>query len=147
MLYGKRISGVEETKHVRKITAMVHTLERTVAAGADIVDFLHFMKDLPAVVAPFKREAKALGDFEYSYFRDLLEEGKKVYSTKDNQHQDGPQPLIRTMLNKKDNWDLDDFERAYVLGTLYEGGSGTTSAAMQSFCLVIWHYPEWQVKL
>ena len=42
---------------------------------------------------------------------------------------------------------LNDFEIAYGLGTLLEGGSGTTSSAMQSFCLAMWHYPEWQTKI
>ncbi len=34
-----------------------------------------------------------------------------------------------------------------MIGTLYGGGAGTTSMAMQSFVTAMLFYPEWQQKL
>ena len=51
------------------------------------------------------------------------------------------------VLDNKQNWDLNDSEIAYCIGTLLQDGSGTPSSAMQSYCLAMWHYPEWQLKV
>lgn len=145
ILYDKNISGTpHEAEHIKTITTVVRTLEKTGAPGAYIVDFLPILKNLPNFMAPFKREAKELHNFEYSYFRALTDEAMKQYDPTTHQ---GPRALIQTYLDKKDGYGLSEFEIAYCLGTLFEGGSGTTSAAMQSYCLAMWHYPEWQTKV
>lgn len=145
MLHGKSISRThDEEKHVKTISTIVRTLERTGAPGAYLVDFIPALKWLPAALAPFKREAEELHNFEYSYFRGLTDEASKQYSS---EHSESSWAMMHHFLRKKDNYALNDFEIAYGLGTLLEGGSGTTSSAMQSFCLAMWHYPEWQSKI
>jgi cytochrome P450 len=50
----------------------------------------------------------------------------------------------KKLLLDRDQFQLSDNEGAYVIGTLFEAGAGTTSAAMMSFCLPMCHYPDWQ---
>jgi cytochrome P450 len=146
ILYGKKVTGAEEMMHVQTITNIVHTLERTAAPGAYLVDFLPALKYLPDVLTPFKKEARELHEYEYSYFRGLVAEAENRF------HQapvdpDAPKDLVHAFVASKESWELSDFELAYCLGTLFEGGSGTTSSAMQTFCLAMWHYPEWQTRI
>lgn len=144
ILYGKEISRAEEAAHVERITTIVRTLERTGAPGAYLVDFLPFLKHLPDFLAPFKAEARVLHDYEYSYFRGLVADAHTSYA---GRHEKGPRALVHAYMDNKNSYDLSDFELAYCMGTLFEGGSGTTSAAMQAYCLAMWHFPEWQTKV
>ena len=146
LLYNKDMSLAEERDHVDRITTIVRTLERTVAPGAYLVDFLPILKYLPEVLAPFKTEAKALHEFEYSYFRRLVAEAEETYEPADRLEK-RPRGLVHKFFDNKQSWDLTDFEVSYCMGTLLQGGSGTTSSAMQSYCLAMWHYPEWQLKV
>ncbi|KIW94676.1 uncharacterized protein Z519_04653 [Cladophialophora bantiana CBS 173.52] len=124
VLYNKTLTRSEEKEHLDKITAIY----------------------LPSWLAPFKVEANRLHEFEYSYFRNLLAEGQQHFRPEED-HAKRPQALIQAYVSDKGSWNLSDFEIAYVMGTLLEGGSGTTSSAMQSYCLAMWHYPEWQKKV
>ncbi|EXJ71096.1 uncharacterized protein A1O5_06089 [Cladophialophora psammophila CBS 110553] len=146
VLYNKSLSRWEEKEHLDKIAAIVRTLERTGAPGAYLVDFMPLLKYLPSWLAPFKAEANRLHEFEYSYFRNLLVEGQQHFRS-ENDNAKRPQALIQAYVSNKGSWNLSDFEIAYVMGTLLEGGSGTTSSAMQSYCLAMWHYPDWQKKV
>ncbi|KAK6371465.1 hypothetical protein LTS17_008715 [Exophiala oligosperma] len=146
IIYGKKVSRAEEEGHVKKIMTIVHTLERTGAPGAYLVDFLPFLRYLPKSLAGFKREAEKLHNFEYSYFHGLVTEARERYIT-EKPSNDGTRAVIYGYLDNEKNYDLSDFDLAYCLGTLFEGGSGTTSSTMQSFCLAMWYYPEWQKKI
>lgn len=146
MLYDRSVSEIDEKEHVKTITEIVRTLERTTAPGAYFVDFLPCLKYLPEILAPFKSEGRVCHQFEYSYFRGLVTDAQKRHSP-NRKLGKSPRALVHAYLDKKDFWNLSDFEVTYCMGTLFEGGSGTTSAAMQSFCLAMWHYPEWQAKI
>lgn len=146
IIYGKRVSRSEEEGHVNKIMTIVRTLERTGAPGAYLVDFLPFLRHLPKFLATFKREAEQLHAFEYSYFHSLMAEARERYNT-EKPPNNGTCAVVHGYLDNEKQYDLSDFELAYCLGTLFEGGSGTTSSTMQSFCLAMWHYPEWQTKI
>lgn len=52
-----------------------------------------------------------------------------------------------TFLEKQAEFGLSDDQGAYVIGTLFEAGAGTTAAALCSFCLAMVHYPEWQDEM
>lgn len=55
-----------------------------------------------------------------------------------------PPSFVKHFVLEQGKFGLSDDEGAYVLGTLFEAGSGTTAAAMMSFCLAMTLYPEWQ---
>ncbi|KAJ9602887.1 hypothetical protein H2200_012667 [Cladophialophora chaetospira] len=147
VLYDKKIPASEEAQHVKTITTIVRTLERTGAPGAYLVDFIPQLKYLPEFIARFKAEAKVLHDFEYTFFRRLIRDAADRYNRDRKAPEAGPQALVHAYLEKKEAYQLSEFELAYCLGTLFEGGSGTTSSAMQSYCLAMWHYPDWQTRV
>lgn len=148
LLYDRKLSEDEEGSHLNTILTIVRTLEETAAPSAYIVDFLPALKHLPTWLATFKAEAQQLHDFEFNYFRNLVRDGEKKFLTqKKRERSTGPRSLLQAYCEDKESWDLTDFEIIYAMGTLLEGGSGTTSSTMQSFCLAMWHYPEWQRKI
>lgn len=141
LAYGKTINTGQEP-YARDILKVVHTVERVASPGAYLVDTFPILMHLPAWLAPFKREAARLHDFEMTLFRKLLFEVRdKVKAEK------APKCFAKTFLERQAEFGLSDDEGAYVIGTLFEAGAGTTSAAMMSFVLCMCHYPEWQKQM
>ena len=139
--YGKGIDTGDEPD-IRKVVQVVHTVERVASPGAYLVDTFPILMYLPRWLAPFKREAERLHDFEITLFRDLLREVQEKM-----QAEKCPDCFAKTFLEKQDVYGLSYDEGAYVIGTLFEAGSGTTAAAMMSFCLAMCHHPEWQSEI
>jgi cytochrome P450 len=109
-----------------------------------MVDALPVLLRVPEWLAPFKQEGKILHEQESSYFLGLLEEARKA---EEEGKPEDPPSFARSYLDKAEYWNLSNFEAAYTIGTLYGGGSGTTLSSMQTFCLAMCHYPEWQDRL
>lgn len=139
--FGKWIETGEEPE-VKRIIQVNHNLERVASPGAYLVDSLPFLNMLPDALAPFKREGRRLHEEELSLFRQLQDDVRRAVE-KHSQ----VQSFTRTFIENKDSYQLSDDEGAYVVGTLFEAGSGTTAAAMMSFCLAMCHFPEWQKKM
>ncbi|KAH6718400.1 cytochrome P450 [Leptodontidium sp. MPI-SDFR-AT-0119] len=136
--------SVESTKDpdVRRALQVVHTVERVASPGAYLVDSFPLLNYLPKWLAPFKREAEMLHQREKSFYRELL------YGVRDRiRSEKCGDCFARKFLENQDQFDLSDDEGAYALGILFEAGSGTTAAAMMSFCLAMCHYPDWQSKM
>lgn len=136
--YGKELVTGKEPQLLR-ILQVNHNLERIASPGAYLVDTIPALKYLPSCVAPFKREAARLHAEEYSLFHELLEDVRQAV-----QQGNAPPSFARQFVLEQEKFSLSDDEGAYVLGTLFEAGSGTTAAAMMSFCLAMTLYPEWQ---
>ncbi|KEF51210.1 uncharacterized protein A1O9_12713 [Exophiala aquamarina CBS 119918] len=139
--YAKTVESNDEPL-VRRALEVVHTVERVASPGSYLVDSFPILMYLPKWLAPFKKEAEILHQRELSLFRSLMEEVRQAMK------QPGcPPSFMKTFLERQDEFGLTDDEGAYVIGTLFEAGSGTTAAAMMSFCLAMCHYPDWQEKL
>jgi hypothetical protein len=82
------------------------------------------MMNLPERVAPFKQEAKKLHDADSSYFYGLFQEVIEKFQT-------GPPSFAKSWSEKDDHYNLKWKEAAWVIATLYVGGSGTTSFEWQ----------------
>lgn len=126
LAFGQTIhTGDEES--VRRIIAIVHTVERVASPGAYLVDTIPALMYLPTFLAPFKREAAKLHAEELSLFRSLQ-------SNVRDRLRDGDPTASSTFtakfLNAQAEYDLSDDEGAYVIGSLFEAGAGTTSAAL-----------------
>jgi cytochrome P450 len=139
--FGETITQGDDWR-LERIHSIVHTVERVASPGAYLVDTFPSLMKLPDVLAPFKKELKALHRIEVDLFRDLLETVRsKMLSGK------APACWERTFLENQEKFKLTDDEGAYVVGTLYEAGSSTTAAAVASTLLALVHYPEWMRKL
>jgi hypothetical protein len=138
--YGKTVETGDEP-YVRRILQVVHNVERVASPGAYLVDTIPLLKYLPSFMAPFKREAAELHQKEIGLFRELLVDVKLEMD-----QGEAPVCFARTYWENQDEYGLSVDEAAYVIGTLFEAGSGTTAAAMMSFILTMCLHPEWQEK-
>ncbi|KAJ5213036.1 hypothetical protein N7449_000205 [Penicillium cf. viridicatum] len=139
--FGKWIETGEEPE-IKRIIEVNHNLERVASPGAYLVDTLPFLNMLPEALAPFKKEGRKLHEEELSLFRQLQSDVKRAV-VKGSE----AQSFTRTFIENQETYQLSDDEGAYIIGTLFEAGSGTTAAAMMSFCLAMCHSPEWQKKM
>jgi cytochrome P450 len=138
LAFGRRIAtGAEE--EVRRIYKVVHNLERIASPGAYMVDTFPSLMKLPEVIAPFKRELKGLHEEELSLFRKLRDD---VLA-----HPNSTDCWEKVAMEKREEFGLSDDELAYVVGTMFEAGSGTTGAAMMSFLLTMVLHPDAMVDL
>lgn len=133
----------EDTKELReRIINVNHTLERVASPGAYLVDTFPVLMRLPKFLAPFKRELEGHHKKEIGLFRELME------NVRTDMRRGQARPCWeRTLIEEQQRYGLSDDEGAYVIGTLFEAGSGTTAAAMMSFMLAMVFYPEWQRRI
>jgi cytochrome P450 len=97
---------------------------------------------LPKFLAPFKREAEILHQREITFFRELL------FGVRDRMREGNcGECFTSKFFERQKEFELSDDEGAYIIGTLFEAGAGTTTAAMLSFCHAMCHYPDWQGQL
>jgi cytochrome P450 len=133
--FGRKLSGHDDPIF-RRIFAVNHTLERVASPGAYLVDSAHFLMRLPDRIAPFKRELKGLHAEELALFCGLMDDAQERIDR-------GVETPCweSTYLEKQDQFDLSRDQAAYVIGTLFEAGAGTTAAAMLSWCLAMVLHP------
>lgn len=136
--YGMPIKTGKEP-YVRRALAVVHNVERMASPGSYLVDTIPALRHLPEFFAPFKKEGRALHAEELDLFRSLLREVRVKM-----EQGACPPCFMRTFLEDQETYGLSDDEGAYVIGTLFEAGSGTTASAMMSYVLAMTHHPEWQ---
>lgn len=117
LAFGQTIYTGEEPS-VRRILAVVHTVERVASPGAYLVDTLPILMYLPSFLAPFKREGARLHAEELDLFRSLQ-------SSVDLRLRQGDASASSTFaakfLTAKSEYNLTNDEGAYVVGTLFEG--------------------------
>ncbi|KEF56141.1 uncharacterized protein A1O9_07722 [Exophiala aquamarina CBS 119918] len=140
--FGHWIETGQEEEFLR-IIAVGKNVERVASPGVYLVDSLPLLQHMPTFLAPFKQEARKLRAEELSLFRKLL------YDVRQSMTRGGSTPasFMKTFLENQETFKLSDDEGAYVIGTLFEAGSGTTAAAMMSFCLAMCLFPAWQQKI
>ncbi|KAL1857874.1 hypothetical protein Plec18170_003098 [Paecilomyces lecythidis] len=139
--FGKWIETGEEDE-VKRIIKVNHNLERVASPGAYLVDSMPFLNMIPEIFAPFKREGRKLHEEELNLFRQLQSDVRRMVDKGSE-----TRSFTRTFIENQDTYQLSDDEGAYVVGTLFEAGSGTTAAAMMSLCLAMCHFPEWQTRM
>lgn len=136
--YGKTIVTGEEA-HVRKALHVVHSVERIASPGSYLVDTIPILQYLPEWMAPFKKEGRQLHEAELKFFRTLINDVRA-----EREANVMAPSFTNTWLEEQDAYGLTEDEAAYVIGTLFEAGSGTTASAMMSFMLTMTLYPQWQ---
>ena len=142
--YGKLVWTGEEA-YVKQILEVVHTVERVASPGAYLVDTLPVLMWLPRWLAPFKREGDRLHRKELELFRGLLRDVE--VQMQEGKVKAGEETFASRFLEKREEFGLSFDEGAYVIGTLFEAGAGTTAAAMFSFLLAMIKHPEAMRKL
>jgi cytochrome P450 len=129
---------------VRRILAVVHTVERVASPGAYLVDTLPSLMYLPRFLSPWKIEGHALHAEELQLFRSLQSDVQDRLRENEPTAKD---TFTARYLENQDEYGLTQDQAAYVVGTLFEAGAGTTAAAMMSFLLAMTLHPEKFSKL
>jgi len=132
----------EKDPMLDRIFHVVHNVERVASPGAYMVDTFPWMMNLPSRFAPFKRELNALHAEELDVMRTLLQDTRKA-----KERGDAAECWEKMYLDHQDQYKLTEDQGAYVVGTLFEAGAGTTAAAMMSFMLAMVLHPEELKKL
>ena len=131
-----------EEEPVRRILAVGHNVERVASPGAYLVDTFPFLAYIPSWLAPFRREAARLHAEELDLFRTLVHTALQAHADTTK-----PTNFSTAWHDKKDQYGISDDQAAYTIGTLFEAGAGTTSAAMMSFVLAMTLHREEFFKL
>lgn len=139
--FGRWIETGQESDF-KQIIEVGKNVERVAVPGSYLVDSFPILGAIPIALAPFKQEAARLHVKEISLFRKLQQDVREETFKGSKKSS-----FTRTFLENRSTYHLTDDEAAYVIGTLFEAGSGTTAAAMMSFCLAMCHHPEWQSKM
>lgn len=131
--FGEKISTGEELI-VRRIYAVLDNLDRLINPTGFLVNIFPVLLWLPTWIAPFKREAARLHAEELDLFSSLVKGVEKRLSQGDPE---AANTFSARWLGDKSAYGLTDDQAYYTLGTLFEAGAGTTSAAMKSFILAM----------
>ncbi|KAH0610192.1 uncharacterized protein H6S33_011719 [Morchella sextelata] len=140
LAFGKAVETGREP-YVRDIYNIVHTVERVAAPGAYLCDSIPLLRYIPEFLSPFKREAKWLHNREIKLFRELQNDIRVGIK-----NGNAPECLTRTFLENEEEFGMTSDESAYVIGTFFEAGSGTTAGAMLTFCLAMCLHPHVQTR-
>lgn len=139
--FGKVIETGDEDI-VQEILQVVHTVERVASPGAYLVDTFPALMSLPRLISPFRQELEGLHQRELNLFRRLMSDVRE-----DMKQGKAPKCWERDFIEQQSEFGLTDDQGAYVVGTLFEAGAGTTAAAMMSWVLAMVHHPEWLRKM
>ncbi|KAG8408388.1 hypothetical protein J3459_017860 [Metarhizium acridum] len=101
-----------------------------------VVDILPWVNVLPRALAPWKRTADRMHDFESSFLRGLVASAE---------HKPGWN-WSKNMLAMKESRNMSRTELGYILGVLYEAGSDTTAIALSAFVMAMILYPNVAIK-
>jgi cytochrome P450 len=104
--------------------------------GTWIVDALPALNALPKWLAPWKRHADKLHDFEAAVYSKNLEKGKQAEGWN----------WTKQVLRMKESQGIKPLELAYGVGIIYEGGSDTTTMTLEVFILAALTRPEFVQK-
>lgn len=138
LAYGKSIKSKDDPI-LHGVVKVAHDIERAASPGAYLVDMIPLLMWLPSWLAPFKREANRLYKEHFSLFHELQNEVKDEMEAGTA----APGTFMRTFLERREEFKLSDDEGAYIIGTLFGAGTGTTAATMMSFawpCAIIPKY-------
>ncbi|KAK3702409.1 hypothetical protein LTR37_014875 [Vermiconidia calcicola] len=127
---------------LKRLLTELHHVERVASPGQYLVDTFPVLMYLPDWLAPFKRELKGLHTEELNIMRGLLYDVKREMEAGK-----APECWERTFVEGMGEYGLTEDQGAYVVGTLFEAGAGTTAAAMMSWVLGMVHHPEEMKKL
>lgn len=97
-----------------------------------LVDILPWINVLPKALAPWKRVADRMHEFESSFLRSLVVSAEQKPGWN----------WCKSMLAMKESKNMPRTELGYILGVLYEAGSDTTAIALSVFVMAMILYPS-----
>ncbi|KKY32855.1 putative cytochrome p450 [Diaporthe ampelina] len=136
--FGKTLSHGGENTYLDRVSRTVHVFQRVATMGNYLVDFFPSMMWIPKFLAPFKRELEQSHLDERTLFRELLDDIK-------DQMDKGraPECWERTVIEKHKEFGLTLDQGAYIVGNVFEAGSGPSTDALLWLMRALVVYPDW----
>ncbi|KIW96532.1 uncharacterized protein Z519_03601 [Cladophialophora bantiana CBS 173.52] len=131
LAYGRRMTLGDEPE-VKGIDQVMENFLYAARVGTWLVDAVPALNYLPSFLAPWKRLAERLHEFESKLYMDNLKQGKASNCWNWSRHAQ----------EMKEAQAMSQKELAYDVGILYEAGSDTTTMALEVFTLAMLLYPE-----
>jgi cytochrome P450 len=129
--YGRRLSNGDEPE-ARAIEQVMTNFLYAARVGTWIADAVPVLNYLPKFLAPWKRYADKLHDFESTLYRNNMNQAQQTPSWNWSKQVQG----------MKESKDMPLKELAYNVGIIYEAGSDTTTMALEVFTLAMIVYPD-----
>lgn len=131
LAYGRRLPlGTEE--EVKAIDQVMENFLYAARIGTWVVDALPVLNYLPNILAPWKRYANTLHEFESKLQINNVTRGQQTPSWN----------WSKQVKDMKESKGMSTKELAYDIGIIYEAGSDTTTMALEVFTLAMVLYPE-----
>ncbi|RFU27833.1 hypothetical protein B7463_g8500, partial [Scytalidium lignicola] len=131
LAYGARLPQGNEPEIVG-IERVMENFLYAARVGTWIVDALPALNYLPNFLAPWKRYADKVHDFESNLYINNLQKGQQTSSWN----------WSKQVLDMKESNGMSVKELAYDVGIIYEAGSDTTTMALEVFTLAMVLYPD-----
>lgn len=141
LTWGKRVETGEE-EFLRTLHDIKNTFEQVGSRGSQLYNRFPSLLLLPDWIAPLKRTARRLQEWEANFFKRLINETRLDLAAGVAQLS-----FARHFIENKAVTGLSETEGAYVLGGVFEAGVDIAAAQIKSFCLALCLYPEWQDKM
>ncbi|KAH8888461.1 cytochrome P450 [Thozetella sp. PMI_491] len=141
--YGHRIDSLN-AKVIHDRFEFMHYSASLNVPGKYLVETLPFLKHIPDVLAPWKRDIKEHGKKEASANMALadLVRGDIARAKAENALESLPESLCRLLLETRDEIPLSDRDFSFVPASLFGAGSDTTASTLCSAFLALVTHPE-----
>jgi cytochrome P450 len=130
LAYGIRLAQGDEPE-LKVADQVMHELNQ-VFLHTWLVDIIPWINFLPKALAPWKRTADRMHEFESAFLTGLVESAEKKPGWN----------WSKNMLAMKESRNMSRTELGYILGVLYEAGSDTTAIALSVFVMAMVLYPQ-----
>ncbi|KAI0255208.1 cytochrome P450 [Lactifluus subvellereus] len=131
----------EQDHTVDLINDFADRLTSAAYPGAHLVEFFHWMRYIPSRLAKWKRDAENWYKQDSAMLEGLFETVKINVAAGDDR-----QSLGATLIREAERNKLSPRERSWLAGTIYLGGTDSTSTLMAWWTLSMLAYPETQAR-
>ncbi|KAF5374224.1 hypothetical protein D9758_004661 [Tetrapyrgos nigripes] len=135
-VYGMESIKPKDDPLVARVNHCVHRLTRASQPGTFLVEFLPIMKYLPEALAPWKKEGNEWYRKDTAMFQGFLDDVQR----KVNAGQ--AKATFAAGLLEQKSGQLSSTEASWLAGTLFAGGSETTTSTLTAFMLAMRLYPS-----
>ncbi|KDQ54621.1 hypothetical protein JAAARDRAFT_135284 [Jaapia argillacea MUCL 33604] len=136
LTYGRRLEG--DDKDLKAVLRVLENFVREITPGSHLVDALPILDILPDLLAPWRVKALKAHEEEMKLYFRLAKEVKTKMDTGGS----NAECFLAHIWEEQEKLDIDEKEIAYVGGTAFEAGTGTTADSILWFLAAALLFPD-----
>ncbi|KAJ7130774.1 cytochrome P450 [Mycena crocata] len=141
LTYGKPVLTPSNDPIVREVNASQARLGAALVPGTYMVDAYPWLRYVPGDLSELRRQHQI--ELTCTLFKSQLESVRAQLAAKKD-----PKPCFaRTIIERQDGYGLSDNEAAYLAGSMFGAGAGTSSSAISIVIMAAAVFPETQHKV